>query len=243
MQGLHTVADTGVAAETSVKTRSATPAARKPVRRSITGPSVGNAATTADRDDADYLNAPDLDPQVWNRILTHIRLKEPSLNRTWFKQLRPRKLPHGVIHVTCQDLAQLNYLNDKCQATFSDAAQEVTKQLGMVVFHCEKLRAKGVFDPQTGGDQLKLSPDYTFEHFVTGPGNQIAHAAAVAVCDQLGRAYNPLFIHGGCGLGKTHLLQAICHKIQDTSPDLRICFLSCDQFINEYINSIEANDS
>lgn len=84
-----------------------------------------------------------------------------------------------------------------------------------------------------------ISPDYTFETFITGPGNQLAYAAALAVANQPGTAYNPLFIHGGVGLGKTHLLQAICQRIMHTRPDLKICYLSCDTFNNHFLECVQ----
>jgi chromosomal replication initiator protein len=87
--------------------------------------------------------------------------------------------------------------------------------------------------------QIVLSPDYCFENFVTGPGNRLAYAAAVAIADQPGRAYNPLFIHGGVGLGKTHLLQAVCQTILQRNPQTRICYLSCDSFMNQFLESVQ----
>lgn len=88
-------------------------------------------------------------------------------------------------------------------------------------------------------EQPVISPDYAFENFVTGPGNQLAYAAAVAVAEQPGIAYNPLFIHGGVGLGKTHLLQAICQTILHRNQHLRICYLSCDAFINQFLHCVQ----
>jgi chromosomal replication initiator protein len=93
------------------------------------------------------------------------------------------------------------------------------------------------------GDQpLVLNPDYVFENFVTGPCNRLPHAACVAVAEQPGKAYNPLFIHGGVGLGKTHLLQAVCQKLLERDPHARILYLSCDSFINQFINAIETGE-
>ena len=88
-------------------------------------------------------------------------------------------------------------------------------------------------------DQMVLSPDYSFENFICGPNNQLAYAAAVAVANQPGTAYNPMFIHGGVGLGKTHLLQAICQKILRNKPDARILYVSCDTFFNQFIDCVQ----
>jgi chromosomal replication initiator protein len=88
-------------------------------------------------------------------------------------------------------------------------------------------------------DELVLSPDYSFENFVTGPGNDLSYAAATAVANQLGNAYNPLFIHGGVGLGKTHLLQAICQKVLGDNPNASICYLSCETFVNQFLDCVQ----
>lgn len=91
-----------------------------------------------------------------------------------------------------------------------------------------------------GPDQMILSPDYAFDTFITGPNNQLAYAASVAVANSPGTAYNPLFIHGGVGLGKTHLLQAICQKILLGQPDFQILYVSCDAFINQFIECVQS---
>ncbi len=89
-------------------------------------------------------------------------------------------------------------------------------------------------------NQIILSPDYSFATFVTGPENNLAHAASVAVANQPGTAYNPLFIHGGVGLGKTHLLQAICQASVQRDPNMRICYLSCERFVNDFLDSVQS---
>lgn len=89
-------------------------------------------------------------------------------------------------------------------------------------------------------EQIVLSPDYSFDNFITGPNNRLAHAAAVAVANQPGTAYNPLFIHGGVGLGKTHLLQAICQTVMTEQRDLRIYYVSCETFINQFLECVQS---
>jgi len=134
----------------------------------------------------------------------------------------------------------LNFCQSQCQQPFTAAAQSVTGRLVAVSFHCNHLTRGGVFNE--GEQPLPLNPDYQFENFVTGPCNRLPHAAAVAVAEQPGQAYNPLFIHGGVGLGKTHLLQAVCQKLLARCNDSRILYLSCDSFINQFILAVENGD-
>jgi len=97
-------------------------------------------------------------------------------------------------------------------------------------------------EPQRIEGLLQLHDDYTFENFVVGPHNALAEAAARAVIRNPGRIYNPLFIHGRCGLGKTHLLQAMCFELLKARPDVRIAYLSCESFINQFIAAVERTD-
>ena len=87
----------------------------------------------------------------------------------------------------------------------------------------------------------RLNDNYTFENFIVGPTNRLAHASALAVSESLVKNYNnPLFIHGGHGLGKSHLLQAICHGLWQRYPDADIGYLSCEGFVNEYISAVQS---
>jgi len=87
-----------------------------------------------------------------------------------------------------------------------------------------------------------LNPDYSFSNFVVGSSNRFAHAAAVAVAEAPGRQFNPFFLHGSVGLGKTHLLQAVCHQILDVHPSKNILYLSCETFTNHFIEALENGD-
>src|SRR6202034_3388765 len=84
----------------------------------------------------------------------------------------------------------------------------------------------------------QLNPRYTFDKFIVGSSNQFAHAAAVAVAEQPSKSYNPLFLYGGVGLGKTHLMQAIGHTLKRRNPALRLTYISAEKFTNEVIASI-----
>lgn len=86
----------------------------------------------------------------------------------------------------------------------------------------------------------QLNPNYCFDRFVVGPCNRLAHASALAIGENPGCAYNPLFVHGNVGLGKSHLLQAICHTVQKRDSHARVLYMSCEDFTNAYIQAIQS---
>lgn len=88
-------------------------------------------------------------------------------------------------------------------------------------------------------EDVKLNPNYTFESFVVGPSNNFAHAAALAVAQSPAKAYNPLFIYGGSGLGKTHLMQAVGHAVVGRRSRAKVCYISSETFVNEYIDALQ----
>jgi chromosomal replication initiator protein len=91
-------------------------------------------------------------------------------------------------------------------------------------------------------DSLVINPDYSFETFVVGPTNRLAHAAAKAVAAAPGRAYNPFFIHGGVGLGKTHLLQAVCLEAAVNNSRLNLYYISCESFVTQFMESVRSGE-
>ena len=96
-------------------------------------------------------------------------------------------------------------------------------------------------DPEFGSP-LILSPDFAFDQFVGGPNNDMAFAAAQAVADHPAEAYNPLFIYGGVGLGKTHLLKAVCQQIMSRDPNFRIVYVTCENFTNQFLDHVRTGD-
>lgn len=186
---------------------------------------------------------------VWADILGYVRTQHRAVARGWFNQLQPGQLDRGRLVIHAANEAQLSYVRDHCIRAFVEAAQAATGHLVSIEFDIGQssdasrpppsitLPEAPSFERDTS--LSRLNPDYTFDNFVVGPCNRMAQATCVAVSEMPGTVYNPLFIHGGTGLGKTHLLQAICHKILDRSPAARITYLSCETFVNYFIEAVE----
>ncbi len=179
-------------------------------------------------------------PQLWQRIVQHVITHGGELIRPWFEQLEPVALEHGLLEIQVPGPREQDYCQQRATRLFTEAAQAAT---GRLVSVCFLAAAPGQATAQQAeGASLALSPllneEYTFDSFVTGPCNRLAHAACVAVAESPGRTYNPLFIHGASGLGKTHLLQATCRAILSRSGR-QAWFLSCETFVNHLIEAIE----
>ncbi len=177
----------------------------------------------------------------WNAFLNAMRTKFPELYRTWFADLPPAKLDAGQLLVVVHDPAKLRFLRDTCTAAFTQTAMTLTGHLISVRFAGPMNHHRTTLGTSlpTTLTQTPLSPDYTFEQFVVGPSNRLAHAAARAVCAQPGSLYNPLFIHGSSGLGKTHLLQAACTELLARNPAAHTTYVSCEVFVNDFVRAIE----
>ena len=188
------------------------------------------------------------DPSVFDAILAHLRHTYPGMCRRWFDDIEPLELSDGTLKLLVREAVQLKYLQRCCQPQFTEAAQAVTGRLVAVRFVGEEesrqMEAGAPVGSEIGfhaDDEMILSPDHSFENFVVGPGNQLAHAAAVAVAHKPAWAYNPFFVHSGVGLGKTHLLQAICQAAMRASPGLRVHYTSCNGFMNEFHKAVQAS--
>ncbi len=184
---------------------------------------------------------PDL--EIWAGMRAHLRAEHPSICRQWFDDIEPLGIDAGVLHLRTASDVQRDYLIRQGSDAFNDAARTVSKYFLSVRFlgpHDEPEPVRGSVVPAAKrAIGLDLHPDNGFENFVTGPGNRLAHAASVAVAGNPGKAYNPLFIHGGVGLGKTHLLQAICLQIAAERPDAVIYYTSCDDFLNQFMEAVQ----
>ena len=189
---------------------------------------------------------------IFTDIVDRAKTLDPANTRKWFEKLMVLHLDGGSLAVGCPDQATAEFLRDNCRSSFTRAAQQVTGHLITVDFGVEayaQLDAGAASSQARLGDSAlksrrrmetpKLHPDYTFENFVVGPSNRLAHASCIAVSQSPGNTYNPLFVYGSSGLGKTHLLHAICFETRRASDDATIQFLSCEDFVNRFIRAIE----
>lgn len=176
----------------------------------------------------------------WESLLRKVREDEPELYRAWFDGLRAAQPHGGELVIKARDPSQAHYLQESCRETFVRAAMRLTGHLLTVRFESENdgTTQRVVTSQQPALTQMPLSADYTFDQFVVGPSNRLAHAACGACCNQLGTLYNPLFIHGASGLGKTHLLQATCAEVLRANPDLSAVYVTCETFVNDFVQAI-----
>jgi chromosomal replication initiator protein len=175
---------------------------------------------------------------IFADIVERVKALDPANVRRWFEKLTVAHLSGGSLEVGCPDEATVQFLQDNCKNSFTQASQQITGHLVTVDFNIvTRDESERRYDRCT--PWLKLHPDYTFDNFVVGPSNRLGHASCVAVSHSLGDTYNPLFLYGSSGLGKTHLLHAVCCEVRQIFDKAVIQFLSCEDFINRFIRAIE----
>ena len=207
-----------------------------------------------------YMSVPstNLSPNPWVRILDAL---EKKINRhsydTWLKPTRYSHASGGILFVRVPTV-EFRHAGDK----YADLIQEAIDNLGLGFKDVKFVTAEDdpaattiaarwrTLAPPAAGNggpsqsrfdwdgAAQLNPRYTFDAFVIGSGNQFAHAACQAVAERPSKAYNPLFLYGGVGMGKTHLMQAIGHEIKRREPQTAICYISSEKFTNDMINSL-----
>jgi len=180
---------------------------------------------------------------IWDKVLRHFQKHHHQYWRNWFEQIEPIGLNNGVLRVGVPELSWQQYLRQTCNDSLKEAAQHITGHLiSLEYIHTERenwdTADLGDFDDDNT-DLFYYNPDYTFDNFVVGSCNRLAHAACIAVSESPGRVYNPLFIHGSVGLGKTHLLQSICQAMLKQSKHTHIAYLTCEAFVNDFIRAVE----
>jgi len=184
---------------------------------------------------------------AWQRILTYLKSRVNSQSyQTW---LRPTRMSHASgdnLYVRVPSKEFDEWIHENYGVLIREALESLDSSFHNVVFEAPpekkiperdgKEPSQAKFDFDSAAHQL--NPRYTFDSFVVGSCNQFARAAALAVAEQPSKNYNPLFLYGGSGLGKTHLMHAIGHMIESRCKDKRIAFVTSEGFTNEVINSL-----
>src|SRR5438552_2105979 len=178
---------------------------------------------------------------LWDEVLAKV---EAKVNRhsfaTWFRPTSFHALQGSSLLVQVPNSQFKDWLARNYHGVIAESLHDLGKSEVHVVFECEPAAAGGAeaVAEREVATSAALNPKYTFESFVVGSSNQFAHAAARAVAEIPSKSYNPLFLYGGVGLGKTHLMHAIGHYIQARNRHLNLVYISSDRFINEMINAI-----
>lgn len=182
--------------------------------------------------------------ECWSRVL---ELLEPEMTgisfATWIKPLIPINMDNESFTVKASSPFQKESIYSRYADLIKASIRQVTnKDLELNVVLDEKdtniTKPKSQINFSTNSI---LNPKYTFETFVIGENNRFAHAAALAAAESLGKAYNPLFLYGGVGLGKTHLMHAIGNFVLSQNRDAKVLYITSEKFTNELINAIQKN--
>lgn len=186
--------------------------------------------------------------EKWNEILQTVK-EEHGLSdisfTTWLQPLDVFTVKENTLYILVPDeQLAFDYIKKKFTLPIKVAVAEITGKAYEIEFVMPE-QAKSIKAPKAktlsfveNSDKSGLNPNYTFETFVVGNNNRLAHAASLAVAESPGEVYNPLFLYGGVGLGKTHLMHSIAHFIQSGNPNLKILYVSSETFTNELIESI-----
>ena len=191
--------------------------------------------------------------ELWDATLNVIKEKisKPSFE-TWLKNTTAKDIDQDTLTIGVPNEFALDWLEGHYTQLIADALHEITGAQLAIKFVIpdsaneetdSKVTPKPTVTQRSSYKQTRtmLNPKYTFDSFVIGAGNRFAHAASLAVAEAPAKSYNPLFIYGGVGLGKTHLMHAIGHYVQEHNPEASVVYLSSEKFTNEFINAIMDN--
>ena len=195
--------------------------------------------------------------EYWSRIEAHLRSRlRPDLFERWFAPLRPSRLEGDRLEVSAPDKFHRDFVDDNYRSFFEEFVPDVLGRRVVITFvvdaqparsrvegHVPALTPTPTRPPVTGGAgegprDARPNPRYTFETYVVGASNHFAFAAAQGVARKPGKNYNPLFLHGDSGLGKTHLLHAIANEILRSTPGSRVAIVSSERYTNEFVEGL-----
>ena len=197
----------------------------------------------------------DLILEKWDEILMTVKTEHDITNVSFDNWLRPLEvygIEDGILYILVpSDQMSLNYISKRYLLPLKVAIAEITGQeyeLKLLLPEQAKGMKKGgtkteksSFSEKAG--KSNLNQNYTVETFVVGSNNRFAHSASLAVAESPGESYNPLYIYGGPGLGKTHLMHSIGHFIQENDPNAKIIYVTSEEFTNEVIESIRSGNA
>ncbi len=185
---------------------------------------------------------------LWEKTLNVLKneMSEVSFN-TWMKSCSPISISEDTIKISVPNAFTRDILNNRYKDLVANSIQGICSKLYKLEFlissevALEETQNQQKVKRLSLNDEISntLNPKYTFDSFVIGNSNRFAHAASLAVAEAPAKAYNPLFIYGGVGLGKTHLMHAIGHYILENNPKAKVEYISSEKFTNELINSIK----
>ena len=195
--------------------------------------------------------------EKWNVIIQRLKIEHGLSDvsfKTWIEPLEVYDVKDNVVFILVPLKASVNYIEKKYMLPFKVCIAEVTGQEYEVEFIAvddpSQLRSNA---PETSNnkasnkneifEKANLNPKYTFDTFVVGGNNNFAHAASLAVAESPGEIYNPLFLYGGAGLGKTHLMHSIAHFILENDINKKVLYVTSETFTNELIEALKIGKS
>ncbi len=196
--------------------------------------------------------------ELWDRSVTFLRSRlRPDLYERWFAPLQPVSLEGATLRIAAPDKFHRDFVEDNYRAFFDEFLPTLAGAPMAAVFVVDDgvrpsfapapkpvpqpqpvLTPVPQRPPEIDPRESRPNPRYTFETFVKGPSNEFAFAAAKAVADNPGHVWNPLFLHGDSGLGKTHLLHALAHAILDKHPGGRVAIVSSERYTNDFVAAL-----
>ena len=189
--------------------------------------------------------------EKWDQILQYVKEEHDISDisfETWLKPLKICTIKGNTLYIEVPlDSMAVNYISKKYELPLRVSITEMTG----VEYHLEfiledkakELKSAQAKKPATIPERSNLNPSYTFDTFVVGNNNRFAQSASLAVAESPGESYNPLYIYGGPGLGKTHLMHSIGNFILDQNPEMRVLYVTSEEFTNEVIESIRTGNA
>ena len=182
---------------------------------------------------------------VWNRCVRDLQAELPEQQfNTWIRPLQAVE-DGGVLKLLAPNRFVVDWLNQhylgRIEELIEGGASSVVVEVGSRQLPASRVAPAGVARPGDVPFASRLNPDFTFDNFVEGKSNQLARAAAYQVGENPGRSYNPLFIYGGVGLGKTHLMQAIGNAMMARNPGCRVSYVHSERFVGDMVRGLQHN--